>query len=132
MKHLGNCKPREFMQQCVKLRGPFTAWLEKTGIPEIRARKPEGFDAMSDEEKAEAIRVQGSENMGEILAAALEKDFDGTVDVLALCCFTEPDKIDEHPMAEYLRAVLEMFNDEAVRAFFTLYLRPRREISSGA
>ena len=51
MKNLANCTPTEFMKQCVKLRGPFMAWLDKTGISEIRKRKPEGYDSMSDEEK---------------------------------------------------------------------------------
>lgn len=132
MKNLANCAPTEFMQQCVKLRGPFAAWLEKTGIAEIRARRPEGYDEMTDDQKIAAIREQGNENMTDILAAAMEKDFDGTVEVLALCCFTDPKEIDAHPMTEYLDAVLEMFNNDAVRGFFMYYLRPKKSTSSKA
>lgn len=132
MKTLANCTPTEFLKQCVKLRAPFADWLEKTGIPEIRARRPKGFDDLPDEEKAEAIREQGNENMADIIAAALEKDFDGTINVMALCCFTDPKDIDAHPMTEYLDAILEMFNSDAVRGFFMYYLRPKKATSSKA
>lgn len=130
MKNLANCAPTEFMKQCVKLRAPFAAWLENTGISEIRKRRPEGYDEMTDAEKAEAIRTQGAENMGDIIAAALEKDFDGTVEIMALCTFTDPKDIDAHPMSEYLDAIMEMFNSEAVRGFFMYYMKPKPTTSS--
>ena len=130
MKNLANCTPTEFMKQCVKLRGPFMAWLDKTGISEIRKRKPEGYDSMSDEEKSRAIVEQGNENMGEILAAALENDLDGTIEILELCTFTDKEDFDSHPMSEYLDAILEMFRNEAVRSFFMFYLKPKKQTSS--
>lgn len=132
MKNLANCTPTEFMRQSMKLRAPFAAWLKKTGIPEIRKRRPEGFDEMTDTEKAEALRAQSAENMTDIIAAALEKDYEGTVEVMALCCFVDPKDIDAHPMAEYLEAIMQMFSSEAVRGFFMYYLRPGQGTSSKA
>ena len=59
MKHLANCGHRDFLRQAMKLRRPLKAWLERTGIPAIRARRPEGFDEMTEEQRAEALIEQG-------------------------------------------------------------------------
>lgn len=123
MKTLVNCTPTEFLKQTARIRAPFMKWLEETGIPEIRARKPEGYDDMTLAQKREAMSEQASVNMGDMLNACMEKDPDGTLEIMALCCFTEPEDIDEHPMTDYLNAVLEMIGNEAVRSFFMLYLK---------
>ena len=122
MKHLANCTPTEFLKQVRRLRGPFRAWLEVTGIPAIRARRPEGFEDMTDEEKRDALIEQARLNTPEILDAALEKDFDGTIALLCMATFTEPEDFDSHTLGEYLQAVNAMMTDEGVRGFFTLYL----------
>lgn len=129
MKHFANCNPDEFMAQVVKFRAPFAEWCEKIGLKEIRARRPEGFDAMDDEAKAEAIRRIANENMGEILAAALEKDMEGTKRVMCLATFTEPEDFNRHTMVEYLGAILAMLNSQEVRGFFTFYLSPTMQHS---
>lgn len=122
MKSFANCTPDEFMTQAVKFRAPFTEWCEKIGVKEIRARRPEGFEKLKGEERAEAINRIASENMGEILAAALEKDVEGTKEVMCLATFTEPEDFNAHPMVEYLEAILDMLNSKEVRGFFTFYL----------
>lgn len=132
MKSFANCSPDEFLMQVVKFRGPFLKWCENIGLHEIRSRRPDGFDKMSAEEKAEAISSLSMENMGEILMAALEKDPAGTKDVLCLSTFTEPEDFNTHPMTEYLSTVLEMLSSREVRSFFTFYLSPKTKSSSGA
>ena len=122
MKHLANCTHREFLKQAMRLRAPFKAWLERTGIPEIRARRPEGYDDMTAEEKLAANIEQGRKNMPEIIAAALEKDFDRSIEILCLATFTDPEAFDEHTLDEYILAVNEMMSDPGVRNFFTLAL----------
>lgn len=124
MKHFANCNPDEFMTQVVKFRAPFVAWVEKIGIPEIRARRPEGYDDMTAEEKAKAINRMANENMGEILAAAMEKDMEGTRELMCLATFTEPKDFNKHTMVEYISAILAMLASEEVRGFFTFYLAP--------
>ena len=126
MKTLANCTPTEFLKQTVAIKAPLEKWLAETGIPEIRKRKPEGFDKMTAKQKEAAIAEQGQENLADMLAAAMERDPDGTLKVMGLCCFTEVEDIDSHPMAEYLAALLEMIGNEAVRSFFMLYLRSAR------
>lgn len=130
MKHFANCFPDEFMSQAVKFRAPFSEWCNKIGVKEIRARRPEGYDDMSEKEKTEAILKTAEENLGEILAAALEKDIEGTKQVLCLATFTEPEDFNKHPMTEYLAAVLDMMASKEVRNFFTFYLKPTLKPSS--
>ena len=122
MKTLANCTPREFMRQTVKMRKPFAEWLERTGISEIRKRMPEGFDEMDVDAQTRALSEQGRRNLQDMLFTAFEKDEEGTLNVLALCCFIEPEQIDEYSMADYFKAVLEMLNNEVVRDFFMLFM----------
>ena len=122
MKHIANCTNTEFLKQVQAVRGPFKAWLEKTGIPAIRARRPEGYDAMTEDEQREALLEQARVNTPEIIDAALSRDFDGTVDLLCLVTFTDPADFDAHTIAEYIQAVNEILRDPGVRDFFTLYL----------
>ena len=130
MKHLGNCTPREFMTQTVKMRRDVEKWLADTGMSEIRKRVPEGYEKMKPAERAEAINRQANENMGDMLWAAMEKDPEGTLHVLGLCTFSDAGADDAPAMSEYLGAVLEMMSNEAVRNFFMLCLRPAQTSSS--
>lgn len=122
MKHLANCDHRDFLRQAMKLRRPLKAWLERTGIPAIRARRPEGFEEMTEEQRAEALIEQGRKNVPDIIEAALEKDFDRSVEVLCLATFTEPEDFDDYTLTEYIQAVNEMMASAEVRNFFTLAL----------
>lgn len=132
MKNFANCNPEEFMTQAVKLRGPFIKWIEEVGVKEIRARRPEGFDNMSQKEKAEAASKLGMENMGEILATALEQQPELTKQVMCLCTFTEINDFNSHLMVEYLDAITEMLASAQVRSFFTFFLAPKmKNISRG-
>lgn len=123
MKSLANCTPTEFLKQTVAIKKPLEKWLKDTGIPEIRKRKPAGFDKMTSKQKEAALVEQGQENLADMLAAAMEHDPESTLRVMGLCCFTDYEDIDSHPMAEYLETLLEMIGNEAVRSFFMLYLK---------
>ena len=126
MKNLANCTPTEFLKQSMIVKEPLERWFKETGIPEIRKRKPEGFDGMTREEQEAAILAQGEQNIADMLMSALEKDMDGTLEVMALLCFTDPKDVDTHPMGEYISAVLEMMADRGVRSFFTFFLKAGR------
>ena len=130
MKTLVNCTPREFMTQTVKMRKTVEKWLNETGIPEIRKRMPDGFSEMDKEEKLKAIERQSDQNLGAMLWAAMEKDPEGTLDVLGYVTFSDAGADDAAPMPEYLDAVLDMFKNEAVRTFFMLCLRSALPASS--
>ena len=124
MKHFANCTPDEFISQVVKFRGPFVDWVKEIGIPEIRARRPEGYEDMSQKEKVEAISKMAAENMGEIIAIALEKNPEATKNLMCLATFTDPGDFNNHTMVEYLTAIMQMLGNAEVKGFFTLYLAP--------
>lgn len=130
MKNLANCTPREFMVQTVKMRNTVEKWLNETGIPEIRKRMPEGYDSMTEAEKKDALAKQSQQNLGDMMWAAMEKDLDGTLEVLGLVTFSDAAADDAPPMPEYFDAIIEMMGNEAVRSFFMLCVKSGHPASS--
>lgn len=137
MKNLANCKPSEFLSQTNKIRKSVEKWLELTDIVNIRRRLPKGMPEvtadLSDEEKEavgkkrrEMLSHQMRQNLSAILDACLDKHPDETLEVLALCCFVDPENVDDYEMKEYLGAALDMIEDETVVRFFTLLMRLAR------
>ena len=130
MKNLATCKPSEFVAQTAKIKDAVADWLDATEILKIRAIKPQYITApltASEEERAEVIKTnarleqeQASKNLSLMLDNMLAKYPEKTLEVLALCCFVEPEKVDDHPIDEYLNCILEMLQNKAVLNFFTL------------
>ena len=129
MKNLANCKPSEFLKQTNLIRKAVAKWLTDTDIINIRKRMPVyevATPGASAEDRAEVVkrnadlqRVQVRENLNAILDAMLEDHPDETLEVLALCCFVDPEHVDDYPIKEYLSAINELITDEAVISFFT-------------
>lgn len=129
MKNLANCKPSEFLRQTNKIRKAVANWLELTKILEIRKNAPELIDLtidMKPEERAEAIiknreatEKQAKENLGAMLDAMLDDYPDETLQILGYLCFVEPKDIDNHPMSDYIEAMNELLENQAVLGFFT-------------
>lgn len=130
MKTLVNCTPTEFMSQTYKIKEAVSQWLTDTDILNIRKKMPEGLIKLeaitSEEDRAKAnennkklIYEQSIKNLNVILDAMLRDHPEETLKVLALICFIEPEDVDNHPVREYLLAINEIINDEAVLGFFT-------------
>lgn len=129
MKNLANCKPSEFLRQTVKIRHAAEAWLGSTKILDIRRRMPTLKKLTSDMTEDERIATltenkrlseeQMRKNGLDILDEIMEKHPDETLKILALCCFIEPEEVDDHPVSEYLRNFTELLQDSAVVGFFT-------------
>ena len=132
MKNFANCNPDDFMAQVVKFRAPFVEWVKEIGIPEIRARRPEGFEKLNEKEKEETVSKLAIENIGEILTVALEKNAEATKEVMCLATFTDPNDFNNHTMVEYISAIMEMLRSKEVRGFFTFYLSQTHKTSSNA
>ena len=129
MKNLATCKPSEFLKQVNRIRKSVKNWLQVTDIMEIRKRMPKGmpeYSADLSQEETEAVKAkrdemmtaQMGENLDAMLEALMDKHPDETLELLALCCFVEPEDVDDHTVGEYLTAVTELINDKAVRDFF--------------
>lgn len=129
MKNLANCKPSEFLKQTNKIRKSVQNWLKVTDIMNIRKRMPKGMPELTadlSESETEAVQAKRDEmmaaqvqaNFSAILDALLDQHPDETLEVLALCCFVEPQDVDNHTIAEYLENITQLLNDKAVRDFF--------------
>lgn len=129
MKNLTNCSPREFMRQTAKIRHAVSSWLKMTDVLNIRKRLPERPNIPKDmpaEEKTaklrewnEQVAEQAKANINDMLDAIMDKYPDETVDLLAMCCFVEPESVDDHTISEYLGAIADMMEDENILRFFT-------------
>ena len=121
MKTLANCKPTEFLKQTARIKHSAEKWMKATDIMNIRSTKPVIPEGATKEEKEALIKKQAKENLSRALDAIMEKNPDETLELLALCCFVEPEDIDNHPIREYLAAVNELIADEAVVGFFVSF-----------
>lgn len=133
MKTLASCTPREFMKQTNRIRISADKWLTATKILEIRKRMPEipaptGTKDKAElqkaiEERKEAFAKQARENLFAMLEAMLETNADETLELLALCCFVEPEDVDKYTMSEYLASIGELLADAGVLSFFDSLVR---------
>lgn len=133
MKNLANCKPSEFLKQTLRIKRNVEKWITSDDIKEIRSRLPDTekiLDSMTNEEKGEIlirnnkkIREQGMKNFLEILDVMLDKNFEDTLSVLALCCFVEPEHVDDYPLEEYLGSIADLMENPNVLRFFVSLAR---------
>lgn len=133
MKNLANCKPSEFLKQTNRIRKSVEKWLKITDVMNIRKKMPEGMpEVKSDMSKDEARAVlekrqmmmaeQSQRNLKDMLDAMLDEHPDETLEVLALCCFVEPEDVDSYSVSEYLSSINELLADSNVRDFFTFVM----------
>ena len=128
MKSLANCKPTEFFKQTLRIKRNVEKWLTSDDIKEIRSRKAdleEIKDDMTPREQGE-IMLRNKEkrdeiamkNFMEILEVMLDKKFEETLSVLALCCFVEPENVDDYEMDDYFGAIADLIANPNVMRFF--------------
>lgn len=133
MKNLANCKPSEFLRQTNRIRKSVENWLKITDVMSIRKRMPEGMpeitkDMSKDEARAvlekrqEMMAEQSQRNLKAMLDAMLDSHPDETLEVLALCCFVEPENVDDYTVSDYLLSINELLSDSNVRDFFTFLM----------
>jgi hypothetical protein len=133
IKTLANCKPSEFLRQTNLIRKAVEKWLTDTDIANIRKRKPLEILVPEGATAEERLRIvaendknrseQLKKNLTDIFNAILEEHPDETLEIVALCCFIEPEKVDDYPITFYLNAITELLDDQAVIGFFTSLLR---------
>ena len=128
MKNLANCGPREFMRQTAKIRHAVEKWLKLTDVLNIRDKLPKIADDLPADERDKAFEERGKQVISMVLDAIMDEHPDETADLLALCCFIDPEKADDYPMSDYLGAITEMVNNEDVVRFFTSLMRLARTL----
>jgi hypothetical protein len=130
MKNLATCKPSEFIAQTAKIKGALASWIKAIDLMNIRATQPkyEVFPLDSTpEQRAEIIKKnaelqkqQTMENLSKILDNMLVEHPQETLNVLALCCFVEPEHVDDYSISDYMSCVMEMMQNKSVMDFFSL------------
>ena len=129
MKSLANCTPTEFFTQTLKIKRNVEKWLTSDDIKEIRSRKPADLekktDDMSVEEQkallarnAKRLEEQSMKNFMEIIEIMLAKKLDETLSVLAMCCFVEPEHVDDYIMDDYFGTIADLIANPKVLRFF--------------
>lgn len=126
LKTLANCDAIDFLRQTNKIRKAVSKWLEDTDIVNIFKTKAveevvtgnEKEQAAIIERNANARRKQIKKNLSDILDKVLEEHPEETLEILALCCFIEPQDANSHKVAEYLTAFNSLISDKAVIDFF--------------
>ena len=130
MKNLATCKPSEFVAQTAKIKTAISNWIDAIDLMKIRAIQPK-FEVLpidaTPEQRAEVIkknaeiqRKQTMSNLNKILDNMLVEHPQETLEVLALCCFVEPEHVDDHTVDEYFECILELVQSKSVTNFFTL------------
>lgn len=129
MKNLANCKPSEFLKQSLRIKRNIEKWLTSEDIKEIRSRVPEMdkiLNTMTNEEKGQILiknqkkkKEQMLKNFLDILDIMLDRKADETLSVIALCCFVEPENVDDYPINEYLGAIADLLENDNVLRFFS-------------
>lgn len=142
LKTLATCKPTEFLKQTARIKKSVERWLTDTDILNIRKRLPVlemvPRDGTDEEKKAAYERnkklseEQAKKNISAMLDAILEDHPEETLEVLALCCFVEPEHIDDYIMSDYLIAFNTLISDSAVISFFTSLASLAQMNTSGA
>ena len=130
MKNLATCKPTEFVAQTAKIKDAIADWMELIDFVGIRAKKPPYImipEDATDEEKKEineknvTIRKkQALKNVRELLDNMLAKHPKETLNVMALCCFIEPEHVDDYGIDEYFNCIMDMMESPCVMRFFKL------------
>ena len=130
MKNLATCKPSEFVAQTAKIKEAVANWMDAIDLMKIRATQPQ-YEVLpidsTPEQRAEIIKKnaeiqkkQTMENLSKILDKMLIEHPKETLDVLALCCFVEPEHVDDYTIDEYMNCIMEMMQNKSVMNFFSL------------
>jgi c-di-AMP phosphodiesterase-like protein len=128
-KNLANCKPSEFLKQTFRIKKNVEKWLDHTDIMSIRKNMPEMLKIESGmtedqrqvvfEENKKRLQSQSMKNVMTILDAVMDTHADETLELLALCCFIEPEDVDNYDISFYLNSISELIRNESVIGFFT-------------
>lgn len=140
MKNLATCKPTEFVAQTARIKNAVANWIDVIDLMRIRAIKPQ-YETLTpgatSEERAEVIkrnaeaeRKQTMQNLNVLFDNMLAKHPKETLEVLALCCFVEPEDVDKHSMDEYLDCIMEMMQNKSIMNFFSLLAQMQTVVKS--
>lgn len=131
LKSLATCKPSEFLKQTNRVRKVAEKWLTETKILDIRKNQPVIPEDATEEEKTAIIQAQVKKNLSAMLQAILEDNSQETLELMALLCFVEPEKVDDYEIGEYIETLSALITNKSVLGFFTSLVRLGQMHTSG-
>ena len=123
MKNLANCKPTEFVKQTSRIKHHVEKWLKITDIMNIRKNVPKYDADATEEERANSAYEYGKRNLSKVFDVIFDEHPTETLELLALCCFVEPENVDDYVMDDYLGAIYELLASKNVMNFFMLLVK---------
>lgn len=140
MKNLATCKPSEFVAQTAKIKNAVANWMEVIDLMKIRATQPpyEVIPITATVEQIAEIKKRNEElrqkqlmeNLSKILDNMLAEHPQETLNVLALCCFVEPEHVDDYTIDEYFQCIMDMMQNKSVMNFFSLLAQMQTVVKS--
>lgn len=142
-ENIATCAPTKALTQCYKISEKLEKWLTITDIANIRKKAPKLLEVPSipdnatEEEKAKirekAVKAieendrrlakQSKDNWFEIIKSVMGEHPQETVELIAMCCFIEPEDMDNYPLTFYMDAVSDIFENESILRFFNSSVR---------
>ena len=133
LKTLATCKPSEFLRQTYRIKRIAEKWLKDTDILNIRKNvpklppvdpkaTPEDREEQEKENRA-ALAAAGKANFSLMFDAIAGEHPEETLELLALCCFVEPENVDDYEVGDYLEALAVMLGHRATINFFASSVR---------
>lgn len=132
LKTLATCNPFEFLAQTNRIKESVEKWLTVTDVLNIRKRTaalemvpkdgtPEERQAVFERNK-QASTEQALKNLSAMWTAISVDHPKETVEVMALCCFIEPEEIVNYQTRDLMIAFNSLISDKAVIDFFTSFI----------
>ena len=128
LKTLATCNPYEFLEQTNRIKVAVEKWLTATDILNIRKRTASLEIVPKDGSQEERLAVfernkqatanQAWKNLSAMWDAIAVDHPKETVEIMALCCFIEPDDVVNYQTRDLMIAFNSLINDQAVISFF--------------
>lgn len=131
MKTLANCSPVEFLRQTNKIRHAAAAFMQETGVLELRKRRPELTGKETDAEKKAALDKQARKNLSDMADLLMDTNAEKTAELLGMLCFMEPEEVAKAKGIDFMTPAIEFLNTKPVIDFL-LSLAKSEEMSTDA
>lgn len=126
-KTLLTCSLADSLPQIIVVKGIMDEWARETGFFEKLRYNPETEykKGMKEEQKAAIRRKMFAEHLDAAATSALRDHAALTVKLLCSLCFIPEEDADKYSLADMLRPLRDLWNDEGMRDFFMSFARGR-------
>lgn len=117
-KTLATCDLPDFLRQSIRMKDAITAWSEQTGFMDIIRKQADLTGEETEDERKKIVHEQFTKNLSEALTVAMGENAELTSEIMALCCFVEPEDIPKYRAIDFMVSFMECISNKDVRDFF--------------